>query len=219
VAALPNEEMQLTDRGFLVGAPAADDRRRPAIFIESRSAADLRCSPCLGRGSVRRRALGIIVAVLAGGTALAGGDRAITSLGIGPVRVGMTPAQASKARGEPLVPAAGMAGSDTCELMHFATNPTLLFMVEAGHVVRVETADASYHTSSGVAVGDTEEHALQRYRGGVETAVHHYNEKGHYLTVRSKDKRSAVVLETDGTRVVYIRAGRVPAAEYVERCL
>src|SRR5947208_4518836 len=107
-----NKEMQLTERGLRAGAPAADGRCRPAIFTESRSAADLRCSPCLGRGSVRRRALGIIVAVLAGGTALAGGDRAITSLGIGPVRVGMTPAQASKARGEPLVPAAGMAGSD-----------------------------------------------------------------------------------------------------------
>jgi hypothetical protein len=42
-AALPNEEMQLTERGSLAGAPAADDRCWPAIFIKSRSAADLRC--------------------------------------------------------------------------------------------------------------------------------------------------------------------------------
>ena len=41
--ALPNKEMQLTKRGFLVGAPARFVRRRPAIFIESRFAADLRC--------------------------------------------------------------------------------------------------------------------------------------------------------------------------------
>jgi hypothetical protein len=39
-----NKDMQLTERGLLVGAPADDDRCRPAIFIESRSAADLRCS-------------------------------------------------------------------------------------------------------------------------------------------------------------------------------
>ena len=39
-----NDEMQPTERGFLVGAPAGFVRRRPAIFIESRSAADLRCS-------------------------------------------------------------------------------------------------------------------------------------------------------------------------------
>jgi hypothetical protein len=35
--------MQLTERGLLVGAPAADDRCRPAIVMEARSAADLRC--------------------------------------------------------------------------------------------------------------------------------------------------------------------------------
>jgi hypothetical protein len=46
-----NEEMQLTERGRLVGAPAADDRCRPAIFIESRSAADLRCSTSLRDGA------------------------------------------------------------------------------------------------------------------------------------------------------------------------
>jgi hypothetical protein len=39
-----NEEMQLTERGLLIGAPAVDDRCRPAIVIKSRSAADLRCS-------------------------------------------------------------------------------------------------------------------------------------------------------------------------------
>ena len=39
-----NKEMQLTERGLLAGAPAVGDRCRPAIFTESRSAADLRCS-------------------------------------------------------------------------------------------------------------------------------------------------------------------------------
>ena len=39
-----NEEMQLTKRGLLAGAPAGSIAARPAIFIESRFVADLRCS-------------------------------------------------------------------------------------------------------------------------------------------------------------------------------
>jgi hypothetical protein len=46
-----NEEMQPTERGLLVGAPADDVRCRPAIFTESRSAADLRCSADQGPGA------------------------------------------------------------------------------------------------------------------------------------------------------------------------
>ncbi len=46
----PNKEMQLTKRGSLAGGPAALAVRR-AIFIESRFAADLRCSADTGAGS------------------------------------------------------------------------------------------------------------------------------------------------------------------------
>ena len=42
---------------------------------------------------------------------------------------------------------------------------------------------------------------------------------GHYLTVRTRDKKFAIVFETDGARVTEIRAGGVPSVEYVEGCL
>jgi hypothetical protein len=47
---------------------------------------------------------------------------------------------------------------------------------------------------------------------------HKYDERGHYMIVRSRDRRHALVMETDGQKVVQIRSGLVPAAEYVEDC-
>jgi hypothetical protein len=41
---------------------------------------------------------------------------------------------------------------------------------------------------------------------------------GHYRTVRSANKRYALVIETDGRFVTRLRAGMVPAVEYVEGC-
>jgi hypothetical protein len=42
---------------------------------------------------------------------------------------------------------------------------------------------------------------------------------GQYLIVRSRDRRHALIFETNGVKVVEIRGGLLPAAEYVEGCL
>src|SRR5205814_7926793 len=56
-----NEEMQLTNPGFLVGKPTADVRCRRAVFIESGFAADLRCSADAGARTWKRRVTGGVV--------------------------------------------------------------------------------------------------------------------------------------------------------------
>jgi hypothetical protein len=56
------------------------------------------------------------------------------------------------------------------------------------------------------------------YGPRLEVTPHKYVDGGHYLTVRSSDRRYAMVMETDGSKVVFIRSGLVPAAEYVEGC-
>ena len=146
-------------------------------------------------------------------------DMSITFVGFGVVHVGMKPEEASRRLGEPLLPKEGRDVSESCYHLHTASQPSLKFMVEDGRIVRVETSDKRYRTSSGVRVGDTEEAARAKYGPRCEVMAHHYDPAGHYLIIRSADKRSALVLETDGKTVTYIRAGRQPAAEYVEGCL
>ena len=91
-------------------------------------------------------------------------------------------------------------------------------MVEHNRVVRVETKDRRFRTASGVRVGDSEERARKVYGKRLEINRHKYDEDGHYYIVRSADRRRALVMETDGKTVVSIRAGLVPAVEYVEGC-
>ena len=103
--------------------------------------------------------------------------------------------------------------------MRLRSVPSLLFMVEDDRIVRVETADPRFRTQSGIRVGDPEARVRGLYGGRLEVTEHKYDERGHYFIIRSADHRHALVLETDGERVVYIRAGLEPAAEYVEGCL
>jgi hypothetical protein len=141
----------------------------------------------------------------------------ITFCGIGPVRVGATLEAASRAAGEPLSGPAAEAGSE-CRYVRATRWPEVLFMVEKGRIVRVETRDGRYRTWSGARVGDPEATVRGLYAGRLEVTPHKYDERGHYLIVRSRDRRHALVLETDGEKVTRIRSGRVPAAEYVEGC-
>jgi hypothetical protein len=92
-------------------------------------------------------------------------------------------------------------------------------MVESGRIVRVETRDKAFRTVSGAHVGDTEARVRALYGKRLEVTRHKYDENGRYFIVRSADRRRALVLETDGKIVVFIRAGLLPAAEYVEGCL
>ena len=144
----------------------------------------------------------------------------ITLDGIGPLRVGLSVAAASRAAGEALIEAEDQPSeSDACHHVRLRSVRSVLFMVENDRIVRVETADPRFRTASGVHVGDSESKVRGIYGSRLEVSQHTYNEDGHYFTVRSSDGGRALVMETDGKHVVYIRAGLVPAAEYVEGCL
>lgn len=147
-------------------------------------------------------------------------EQPITFRGIGAIPVGASVRDASRAVGETFVEAEDKP-SDTegCYHVRLRSAPTVLFMVEEDRIVRMETADPRFQTHSGVRVGDSEARARRIYGGRVEVTAHKYDEAGHYFIVRSADRRYALVMETDGKKVVYIRAGLEPAAEYVEGCL
>jgi hypothetical protein len=146
-------------------------------------------------------------------------QQGITFYGIGPIRVGSSLAEASVAAGEQLVEAKDRpSGAEGCYHVRLKSSPTLLFMVENDRITRIETADPRFRTQSGVRAGDSEAEARRIYGKRLEVMEHKYYETGHYLIVRSADDRHALVMETDGKKVVRINAGVWPSVGYVEGC-
>jgi len=63
--------------------------------------------------------------------------------------------------------------------------------------------------------------AVSRSTNYGTTSRHEYNPNGAYLEYVPSDRVEAgrrVIFETDGQRVTYIRAGKLPAVRYVEGC-
>ena len=92
------------------------------------------------------------------------------------------------------------------------------FMVQNGKVSRIDVIDAQHPTLSGLRVGDSEGRAHQVYEHRLEVKRHAYDDNGHYLVLRSEDKKRALLLETDGKFIRKMRAGLVSAVELIEGC-
>jgi hypothetical protein len=141
----------------------------------------------------------------------------LTERGIGPVRVGMTVAEAAAA-----LPG-GVAPPETQECAYVGLSGLpegVSLMTEAGRIVRVDVDDSSaVATTRGARVGWTEARVLALYPGA-RVQPHKY-EDGHYLVVlpgAPADTTHRIVFETARGVVTRFRGGVVPAVEYVEGC-
>ena len=144
----------------------------------------------------------------------------VTEYGIGPLRAGMTIAEASAVLQGAL---ATVPGTDTTGCAYLAWNdgPSgVRVMIDGGTIARVDVDSASVVTEAGARVGDSEERIRSLYAGRVTVSPHKYTQ-GHYLTVtpaNPADSGYRIVFETDSGRVVRFRSGRRPPVEFVERC-
>jgi hypothetical protein len=138
--------------------------------------------------------------------------------GFGPVKVGMKPADAMKVFGN-LLTENRWDDESECYYLNMKEDPenSPAFMVNDGTVARVDISTAEYQTEAGAKVGDTEARIKEIYGPGVDVSPHEYVD-GHYLTMTTKDGKYAIVFETDGKVVTYIRAGRPPEVGYIEGC-
>ena len=144
-------------------------------------------------------------------------DSAVTEHGLGPLRAGMTFADAQQALGGALIAPADTTG---CHYATWRGGPRgVRVMIDGGRIARVDVDSAGIATAAGARVGDSEQRIERLYAGRVKTTPHKYEEGGHYLTVDAADDSSfAIVFETSKGKVTRYRAGRRPAVEYVEGC-
>jgi hypothetical protein len=125
--------------------------------------------------------------------------------GIGPVRVGMTLAQASRVMGKPL--RVDPDSSPHPELCGFADPPgvSVSFMVIDGrHIERVDVHEGGILTVSGVGIGASEAEVMRVYGPGLKVQPHPYDETGRYLVYESPEPSQRgllLIFETDGAKV------------------
>lgn len=145
----------------------------------------------------------------------------LTEEGLGPLHAGMTIAQARAViPGDFTIPAESPDDA-ACSYARWTAQPALTrVMVTDGVIARVEVDTTSIRTAAGAGVGDSEARIDSLYPGRVRRMAHKYTD-GRYLIVVATPPRDTMfrfVFETDGHRVTTMRAGRVPAVEWVEGC-
>jgi hypothetical protein len=143
----------------------------------------------------------------------------ISAAGYGPVGIGMTPAEASAALGRQLL-ALNAETEESCSYVFPGgdVDASFAFMTAYGRIARVDVDQPGIATDAGAEVGDSEAAALALYPTA-EVQPHKYGDpQDHYLVIAAPDGAHALILETWDGKVSYIRAGKLPEAEYVEGC-
>ena len=146
----------------------------------------------------------------------------VTTVGLGPIRIGMNPQEANIAAGYGL---AVEFINDSC--YYLLTEPVLDnvgFMVANGTIARVDVFPGSDATTrSGAKIGMTEAQVIGLFGDKIQTRQHPYVAGGKYLEfvpVDEGDKNFRVIFETDANGIVTsYRAGRLPEVGWIEGCL
>jgi hypothetical protein len=150
--------------------------------------------------------------------------------GIGPVRVGMTLQEASRAVGRDVYvdPDSLIEEDSLCGFAEVRGGPAdLLFMVSrestagAWKILRVDVIEESrIATGAGIRIRATEDQVKQAYGPQLRVEPHEYLEGGHYLILDVDGEGGfMLLLETDGTEVTQFRSGNDSAVRAPEGCL
>ena len=149
--------------------------------------------------------------------------------GIGPIKIGMTLAQASAAVGKPVELDPNYI-LDDCASAEVKGGPKgLAFMVlrdgasAPWKIFRANVHEGAIATVSGIRVGATEAEVKAAYSGKGGSYIvspHPYTgPEGHYLTYDTDGKGGKLLIfETDGKKVTSFRAGDEGAVQAIEGC-
>jgi hypothetical protein len=138
---------------------------------------------------------------------------------VGPIRIGMSPAELSSLlRQRFQMPADPRERA--CVYVQVDRPKGLLLMFVDGRLARIDVTSREFPTTEGARVGDAEEQVKRLYGTRLRVTPHHYTgPEGHYLTVPADRGRLGLRFETYQGRVSMFYVGKFPQIEYVEQCL
>lgn len=165
----------------------------------------------------RRLTLLLFVAIMTG-SSLARDVWVIREDSAGPVKVGMTLTQLNMVLHEKF-----SMPDDKDEQGCFYVDPDkyapISFMIVRGRLARIDVVGAGVLTAEGIQVGDSEQRARRVYGPRMKVTPHAYTgPEGHYLTIRSRNGRYGIRLETDEGKITMFYAGRFETIQYIEGC-
>ena len=146
----------------------------------------------------------------------------VTATTVGPVRFGMTTAEAAHALGRDVRFQGAQAEDDPCGYARWeGLSRSVRVMVVNDTVVRVMVTDSSPRTADGIGVGSTERQLRDLYGDQLEVHPHEYDEGFYFIVTPTApaDAAHRLIFETDGTTVTAYRAGLLPAVGWIEGCL
>lgn len=153
------------------------------------------------------------------GTGSSVGAWTVTPTGIGPVRAGMSLAEANAKVGN-VLDTAGPLQPNCDYVLPAYSRPNVMFMVVNGQVRRIDVRDSTVTTENGARIGISEDSLLKLYQGRFAIGSHKYT-GGHYVVVQPEIPTDSfrIVFETsvDG-KVTTFRSGLEPQVEWVEGC-
>lgn len=141
----------------------------------------------------------------------------ITENGFGPLRAGMSVAEAAAAVGGQFAAAPGALPE--CSYATWPAAPSgVRVMLVNDTVARIEVTDATAKTEGGARVGDNEGRINSLYAGKVLMMPHKYTTGKYLVITQPGDTLHRIVFETDGQAVTELRSGREPEVQWVEKC-
>jgi hypothetical protein len=146
----------------------------------------------------------------------------LTTVGLGPVRIGMTVAEVAE-EGISLVPLDNTAHSE-CQYLGLPEQlKSISFMAVDDQIIRVDVGPgSSVETKSGIGIGSSEAEILDHYQGRIETAPHPETGGQYFVFTPSGEGEDLyrLVFETNAEgEVVAFRSGQFPAVIWPEGCL
>lgn len=141
----------------------------------------------------------------------------VSARGVGPVRVGMTAAEARHATGDAAVAADSI--DPECDYVRLSGLPEgIALMIVDGVVSRADVSAQGISTAEGARIGDAESRIDSLYGAAVLRRPHKYTDGSYLIVPAAGDTAYQLVFETDGNVVTTYRAGLMPMVQWVEGC-
>jgi hypothetical protein len=140
--------------------------------------------------------------------------------GYGPVRVGMTVQQASKALGVRLkIYTDDDLNADTCTYADRTDGHDghVSYMVQRHKITRIDVVGVGVKTKFGIGVGSTNVAVKAAYKH-MTVKPNIYSDEPQFEWKTTSEKYG-LIFETEKGRVVRMRGGKYPSVTYVEGCL